>query len=285
MNSSQKIKLLKWASFLIFIGRGYQYLFWDAPFRAFLWDESLLEPVVNSLLDMSWQEYASNLTFDKRVNIAITINGFLFLIAGIASLLINEKNKKWLRIPIFIGGVFLVILSLLLTKEKFYHLAMFFEHAIQFGTPFALLYYLKNESKPKLLFVLKILIAFTFTCHGIYALGKVYPMPGDFVTMTINILPITEASAIKFLFVAALLDFLVALLIFIPKTAKIALIYAGIWGLLTALARIVANFSFDFPWQTLHQNLYHVIYRIPHGLIPIIVFLILNKNGIKSASS
>lgn len=277
MSHKKTLLLLKLCCFFIFIGRAYQFIFWDAPYRSLLWDQELFEPIINGLFDMEWQEYANSMVADRIINTAIFINGILFLLAGIAALLIKRNTQKAFKFLILMGGFLLVFLSFLLTKEKFYHYAMFFEHSIQFGTPFVLIHFLNHNNAKKLVFFLKILIALTFTCHGLYAIGTLYPIPATFVTMTINILPITDVQALDFLFLAGILDFAVAIAIFIPKLAKPALIYACIWGLLTALARGIGNFSFDFPWQTLHQNTYQMIYRIPHGLIPLIAFLILKK--------
>ncbi|WP_299676435.1 hypothetical protein [uncultured Tenacibaculum sp.] len=266
-----KINLLKLSIFFIFFGRAWQHLFWDAPYRTFFWDESLLKPVIENWFGVSWTTYATSSTTDFFVQSLIIGKGVLYTIAAISSLLITKSNKKLLKIPIFIGGLSLVILTVLLTKEKFYHFAQFFEHSIQFGLPFVLLYSLKEKySEERLYFILKILIAVTFFSHGLYAFGA-YPVPGKFVDMVINIFGCSESFALSFLYIAGILDFVLAILIFIPKLNKYALIYAVVWGLLTALARIVANFYWDFPIQSLHQNMYQVIYRLPHGITPLIV--------------
>ncbi|WP_442265823.1 hypothetical protein ACSIGC_16220 [Tenacibaculum sp. ZS6-P6] len=266
-----KINLLKLSVFFIFIGRAWQHLFWDAPYRTFFWDESLLKPIIENWFGVSWRIYATSSTTDFLVQSLIIGKGFLYVMAAISSLLITKSNKKILKIPIFIGGVSLVILTILLTKEKFYHFAQFFEHSIQFGLPFVLLYSLKEGyNKQKLIVILKILIVVTFFSHGLYAFG-VYPVPGKFVDMVINIFGCSESFALSFLYIAGILDFVIAVLIFIPKLSKYVLIYAVVWGLLTALARVAANFYWDFPIQSLHQNLYQVIYRLPHGITPLIV--------------
>ena len=188
----------------------------------------------------------------------------------------EKTNKKITQIPILLGGLSLIILSVLLTKEKFYHAAQFFEHSIQFGLPFVLIYALQeNYKKDTLILTLKTLIAVTFFAHGLYAFGA-YPVPGKFVDMVIQIFGFSESVTLTFLYIAGILDFVLAVLIFIPKIDKYALFYAVFWGLLTALARIAASFSFDFPAQTLHQNLYQVIYRLPHGLTPLMVINLLN---------
>ena len=116
------------------------------------------------------------------------------------------------------------------------------------------------------------MIAAVFTAHGLYAVGY-YPVPGYFLGMVIDILGFTEQGALNFLLVVGILDFIGSILIFVPKVTRYALIYLAIWGFLTSFARLVAGFSFDFFWELLHLNLYQTIYRLPHGILPIIVLL------------
>lgn len=280
----KKFNLIRIAVFLIFIGRAWQHLFWDAPYRTFFWDESLLKPFIENWFDMSWTTYATSPKTDSFVQGVIKGKGILYLLAAISTILITKTNKKIFQIPIFLGGVSLIILSVLLTKEKFYHIAQFFEHSIQFGTPFLFLYFLKdNYNEAKALLILKILVAVTFFSHGLYAFGA-YPVPGKFVDMVIQIFGCSESFAVTFLYIAGIIDFILAVVIFIPKIDKYAIIYAVIWGLLTAFARIVANFYIDFPLQSLHQNLHQVLYRLPHGLVPLFI-LIKEKNLVINTKS
>lgn len=271
MKNSTTLWIIKGSVFLIFIGRAWQHLFWDAPFRSFFWDEALLKPIVESIFDIPWKEYVTSSTTDDFIQNSIRVNGVLYLIAAIVSLTVNTVPKIWQKIPIYAGGISLILLSVLMAKEKFYHLGQFFEHSIQFSTPFVFILFAKDTiSKERIILILKILIALTFFSHGLYAFGF-YPVPGKFVDMVIQIFGCSESSALTFLYIAGILDFIVAALIFVPKVMKYALWYAVVWGLLTALARIVANFYIDFPLESLHQNLYQVVYRLPHGLIPLAV--------------
>ncbi len=268
-----KYNLLKVSVFFVFLGRAWQHLFWDAPYRSFFWDETLLKPIIEEWFNVSWMTYVTSPNTDKFVQSLIISTGILYSIAAVSSLLITKRNKIFLKIPIFLGGLSLVILAVLQTKEKFYHFAQFFEHSIQFGLPFVLLYtFTSNFKLTKLIFALKVLIAVTFFSHGLYAFGA-YPVPGKFVDMVIHILGVSESFALRFLYVAGILDFILAVLIFIPKVDVYALVYAVIWGLLTAMARIFANFYWDFPLQSIHQNLYLVVYRLPHGLLPLFVLV------------
>lgn len=274
IKKESQIKLLKFCAFLIFIGRGYQYLFFDAPFRAFLWDESLLQPIVEGVFNTPWNDYATSLAIDQWIKRIVRLNGILFIVAAIASLVINTNKNIIYRIPILLGGWSLILLSLLSTKEVFYHYGQFFEHTIQFGVPFVLLYTLKkNSTLSRIDMLLKTIIALTFLSHGLYALGY-YDVPGYFIDMVINSLGVAENTAVYILHIAGVLDILIAIFIFVPKITKYALWYAIFWGIATASARIVANFDVNFFTSSIHQFLYQVIYRIPHGLIPLSVLLL-----------
>ncbi len=274
MSRSKIVNLLKVATFLIFIGRAYQYIIYGAPFRALLWDEGLLQPIVEGFFNTSWNEYATSKKVDVCIENATLINGVFLAIAAFSALLINQKNKKYLKYFIYFGSFSLLILSALLMKDKFFHNAQFFEHAIQVVTPLVLL--LVIDKKPDFLQiskVLKIIVAITFISHGLYALGY-YPIPGNFVDMTILSLGISEDNAKIFLYVAGILDIILSILIFIPRVSKYALWYAFMWGTATALARITGYFNSDLIAMSLESSLYKTIYRIPHGLIPLVIYFI-----------
>jgi hypothetical protein len=277
MERNRILYFLKLSCFLIFAGRAYQHLFWDAPFRSILWDQQLLEPLVNKVLNMNWSIYVTDLNIDENIQKMIKINGLFYLLCAVISLKISFTSKKIVKFILLLGGINLFVLALLLTKNKFYHIAMFFEHAIQFGTPIILYFFLKNNYESWLLRILKVIISLSFACHGLYAIGLIYPIPETFVTMTINILPINDASAKYFLFVMGILDFLIAISIFVPKTSKICLIYAFVWGIVTALARIISGFNYGISFDILHQYFYLTVYRIPHGIIPLLAFLIIKE--------
>ncbi|MBP2832982.1 hypothetical protein J8281_12365 [Aquimarina sp. U1-2] len=276
MKNSKAYLILHLSVFMIFFGRAWQHLFWDAPYRSFFWDEALLQPIVEGIFNTPWKDYVTSLTTDNSIQASIRINGAIYLIASFCALYYIKSKVVWIRIPIWIGGISLLLLSVLLTKEKFYHSAQFFEHSIQFGLPFVLLLYHKNYNEKRFILILKVLIAITFFSHGLYAFGF-YPVPGKFVDMVIQIFGCTEATAKLFLYIAGILDFIIAVLIFIPRVSTYALWYAVVWGTLTALARVIANFYIDFPLHSIHQNLHQTIYRIPHGTVPLLVLILKGK--------
>ncbi len=267
------LNLLKIAAASVFLGRGYQHIFWDAPYRELLWDDQLMAPVIEALTPWTWHEYVTNLAVDETIQQWMVAVGFFYFVCALACLF-YEKMPHWMRWPIWLGVAGQVVLALLYMKEFFLHTGQFFEYALQFSTPAFLILYFKNQKfSPSLIFAMKLATALTFICHGLYAAGY-YPRPGVFTSMTMRILGGSESFAINFLTAAGWMDFVVALGIFLPKQwAKWFLLYAAIWGLLTALARIVGNFYWDFPLQSLHEWAYHTVYRLPQGLVPLILWL------------
>lgn len=267
-------RLLCFSVFFIFLGRAWQHLFWDAPYRTFFWDEALLKPMVEKIFSTPWYDYVTSETLDVFIQNLIFSTGLIYLIAAICSLFYHRFRNAFIRFFIFLGGVNLVLLSYLLMKDKFYHAAQFFEQSIQFSLPFVLLYVFSEKVDfKKVLLILKILIAIVFVSHGLYAVGY-YPVPGKFVDMIIHISTLSEGTTKKILWLAGGIDFLIAVSIFIPKISKIALWYACAWGLLTAFARIVAGFQVDFIWQSIHQELYGTLFRLAHGLVPLCAVLL-----------
>jgi len=282
MTKNQLIWTLKICSFFIFFGRAYEHLFWDSPFRALLWDQQMIEGIVENIFNTPWNEYVTSNKTDAFIQNTIRINGLFYAVCAAMSLIINIDSNKYIKYLLNLGGVSLILLSFLLSKTKFFHVAMFFEHAIQFGVPFVLLYLIKTKNNfSKIVLPLKILTALTFTSHGLYAIGIVYPLPGQFVAMTLTTLPLTEDIAKQFLLSAGLLDFLAVLFMFIPRLQKIGMLYAFFWGTATAFARILTGLSYDISFSILHQYLYATIYRIPHGLIPLILYYFIKNSSAK----
>ncbi len=278
MNDKKFQRLLKIviiASVFLFAGRAWQHLFWDAPFRALLWDESWMKGIVETLLKTNWEDYITDNKFDYKIQAAIRGFGWFYLICALLVLL-ALRLKKISEVFMFLGSLSLILLAGLYCKERFFSVGQFFEYSIQFSTPLILLMMVRNQRiTPKMIYFLKIIIALTFICHGLYAVNY-YPRPGRFMDMTINILGISESSAEYFLTIVGYLDFVIGIGVFLSfRYSKYILIYAIIWGFLTTFARIWANVYFEYFLETLHQWWYEAAYRVPHFLIPLVLYLIL----------
>ena len=281
MHSKHWFTILKLSVFFVFFGRAYQFMFFGAPFRAILWDESFMSPIVENLTNYTWFEYATSLEVNYWIEFFTKVCSFLFLVGAITALFWEKINAIRLKKTIiYIGIGILFFMALSIAKDKNYDILQIFELFIQISIPLALLFVKQTEKAQfkKIKTILKVALSVTFIAHGLFAIGFIY-YPANFVDMTIGILGVTESQAKVFLSVAGVLDVTVAILIYFPKTTKIALSYELIWGLLTAFARVVFGFNSNFILDSIHDSLYGTIYRLPHGLIAGIIFMIMLKTS------
>lgn len=281
-------KLLQLSAFTVLLGRAWQHLYWDAPFRAFLWDEKLLSGLVERFSTMEWEAYITSMEVDNAIANSIKIFGIFYLLAAILTLFIHQLPRFFYHF-LLLSSLALMSLALLYCKERFFSIGQFFEYTLQFGSPFFLWWWMRQENPipilPKFTRILKIAIGLTFTCHGLYAIGY-YPIPVQFMEMTMNILGVTEELAKTLLTTAGILDFAVAIGIFLPwKWARFFLLYAVLWGFGTTIARVWANFNWEWLDYVLLQWLHESVMRMPHFLIPLAVLVVgyqLDKSQIES---
>jgi len=266
--------IFRLSAFFVFFGRGWEHLFWDAPFRAVLWDQTLMEGLVTALTGMTWKAYATSSTVNFVIDSSIKLVGLVYLICAIVSLTIKAHHKK-LSILLWIGCFLLILLSFLFYKNKFYKFGQFIEYSCQMFSPlFLLLFLVYKIQVNKLNFLLKIAIALTFIGHGLYALG-VYVTPGIWIDMAMSSLNViglypSEIQVENIIYIAGIIDIVLAVGIFLPNKWSIPfIVWAIIWGLLTALSRVVGFMNFDPSWHTLFQWLPQTIFRLPHAIIPL----------------
>lgn len=260
---------LRLATVMVFIGRAWQQLYWDIPIRTVLWDERLMSPLVTQWLGMSWRDWVTSASIDQAITTGVRLGGLFYVLAAVAAWY-AQPGRKWTNAVVALGGVGLVVLAFLYTKEKFYHLGQFFEYSLQFGAPFLLLSALHRPRLSAIQWLsLRLAIALTFTCHGLYAISY-YPRPGNFTEMVMAGLWLDEQSAVTLLQWAGIGDFLAAAALLLPwrNIQLAALLYTMVWGFLTTMARVwsylwIADLATVF-WQWVPECLY----RWPHFLGP-----------------
>ena len=123
----------------LLIGRAWQHLFWDAPFRAVLWNQEWLAPVIETMTNMSWNEYVTSSFVDQTIQYLIKLTGVFYLIGLLVCWKINSRSK-WIQRYLIAVSVSLCLLAILETMEKFFFLGMFLEHVIQMTTPLIVLF-------------------------------------------------------------------------------------------------------------------------------------------------
>ena len=260
-------KLIKFSVITILLGRGYQHLNWDGPYRALFWDENLLSPLV-SLLGFEWKEYVTSPYLDLSINLFTKLIGVILIISALsATKYFRSASSVFL---LRLSSTLLFFMSLLLFKDKHFQLPMLIENSIQFGLP---MFYSFNLWKPfwsaKQQFILKILIALTFVGHGTYAMGLGVPVPSNFVEMVMEILYLDENTARIFLKFAGMFDYMASISLFVPILSKNALIFMSLWGMSTAFARVVAYVEINTFISDLHSWGFETVFRFGHGLAPL----------------
>ena len=278
MNKKQQrniLILIQIATVAVFAGRAWQHLFWDAPYRTLLWDEAWMSGIVQGLFGMQWEDYITSMSVDKGIQSVIKGTGIFYLLCALVALFI-ERLPKWMSKVLLLGAASLTFLAALYCKEKFFSIGQFLEYSLQVGSPLFLYAVVRQQLEWKrLLFFMKIALALTFVCHGLYAINY-YPRPGLFVEMCINTFGTSESATYTLLNVAGILDFVLSVLIFFPfRYAQPAVLYAVFWGFLTSFARVVSFFDISYVGESLHQWLHETIYRFPHFLIPLAVWLLM----------
>jgi len=280
-NVSLSSKILFIATLCVFFGRAFQLIVWDAPFRELFWDSSLALPLVEKVFGMSWHDYVTNLKISNSIAMFIKINGFVLATAGIAAIFFYISKNRFAKIVVYVGNAVIILLILLEFKEKFTHIPQLFEGLIQAGVPIAFLWSLQNSiPKKKLIVFLNLIIGLTFLGHGLYAIN-LYATPGIFIDMFIVLLKVDEPTAKIWLYVVGCLDLLVLPFLFVSRLRKPILIYAIIWGVITALARVAFTISLAGIGSAAFFTLYETIYRLSHGLVPLALFVLINRKQFK----
>lgn len=274
-SSTQALKLLQITTIGLLIGRGWQHLTQSVPIRSLLWHEEWMRPLVEGLSSLTWTAYVTSMKIDTIVDQATIGFGIFYLLLAVAVIFIKKLPTILIRYSLYIASSCLFFLAFLYFLDKNYLLGQWWEYTLQFMTPlFLSWYYFKNISEERLVLLMKIAVAVTFTCHGLYAIGY-YPVPGSFQSMLMQVLPITEAQAKVLLQIAGILDFIISITIFLPyrKIVLVSLGYAVIWGTLTTAARIVTNFYAEFWLESLTQWTPETLVRVPHFMIPLWLLL------------
>lgn len=266
------ILALRIAAVAVFLGRAWQHLRWDIPIRSLLWDEKLMRPLVEGALGLSWREWVTSADVDQWIAVAVKSGGWFYLAAALAAWFVRPGRRS-LNAVVALGGLGLMFLAFFYTKEKFYHLGQFWEYSLQFGAPLLLLWFsAKPAPAPTRAqwLALRMAIALTFICHGLYAIGY-YPRPGNFTEMVMVGFGVDEFTAVRILQAAGIADFVFSALLFVPwRPAQLAAVaYTLVWGALTTAARVWVYFWIAEPAVVLTQWLHESIYRLPHVLGPL----------------
>ncbi|WNJ17581.1 hypothetical protein [Pontibacter sp. G13] len=191
------------------------------------------------------------------------------LLSGMVGIM-AQKWAKWLSVRMALASATLLCLAVMGWWSRGFPWALVIEHTLFWTTPIWLWMAISGKNWTV---GARVATALTFIGHGTYALGFPFGVPDGFTEMTTRILPISHAAALDFLFVAGVLDMVVALAILFPKAGKYALLYAAAWGLITAFARPVSYIEWSDWAGTTFRWSPEMLIRLTHGLTPLAIYL------------
>lgn len=272
--------LVKYIAVFFLLGKGYEYLFWDAPLRAFFWNESFLSPFIECFT--TWENYASSPYVNETLNFFNRVIAILFLFNALI-IFFEKKGRQYVYLLTKINLVISFFLLLCYFKENFYRIGYLLEHSSQFLSLFVYLLFALNILKTKRLLILKLIAAATFIGHGLYAIGF-YPVPGNFIDMVIYILHVDEDTSLVLLKMAGFTDIVVGLLVifFEVRYTKFLYLFMIFWGTWTSIARSVFGLLLSFSISSVHEEWFKMAYRFPHALIPLLILVYFNETKLKS---
>ncbi len=264
--------ILRIGGFCCFAGWAWVHFYWEGPYGILLWRDETF--VLADRFGISWDEFVGTGANDGFVQRWLGRIGWLYLICSIFTLTVRKNS--WFQMAVLVGGSgLLVVLSYAKYLAALRQLPMFIEHGGQMLIPvilvLALSFGVRHRAAVGTAIVAVIMV---FAGHGAYALGYHWPTPANFFGMTSVILHLESDTARVFLRAAGVLDFLVCIGLFIPRLRRASVLYAAIWGLLTALARPVAGMSTDLIYWGADQYLHEAVIRAPHFMLPLYLFFL-----------
>ncbi|WP_149496569.1 hypothetical protein [Roseiconus lacunae] len=266
--------LLRFATFLCLGGWAWGHLYWEGPYGVLLWQDSTYQ--IAQWLGISWDEFVGSGAGDgwvQRCNVWI---GWFYALAAVLSL--TARRTSYVQLAILTTSTLMLgILSYAKYVSAQYQLPMLIEHGGQVLSPLLLTTAIvKGPTHRGTIIIAMIAVVTTFAGHGSYAIGW-WPTPGNFFAMTTLTLGLEYESAKTVLRAAGVLDFAVCVLLFVPPLRQIAVGYAAVWGMLTALARPVAGMSMTLIYWGADQYIHETVLRAPHFLIPLFLVFVWRK--------
>ena len=270
------IWILRLGAFGCLAGWAWQHLRWGVPYGAVLWNPDYLE-WLPAALGRSWEAYVAEIVTDQRIGRATRVLGVLYLVIAVMAL--TAKRGRPLQLGFLgLGSGLLALVAFSKFVDSGHSLPTLVEQGGQVLAPVVLVVALCRGPWDRWVLILAIVgFSITFGGHGIYAAGLA-TTPGHFYGMVHQILGLDEGASDVFLKVVGVLDFVVCLGVLLPFALirRASLVYASMWGFLTALARPVAGMSPDaFVWGA-DQYLHEAILRAPHVSLPLFLLFFLS---------
>lgn len=266
---------LRLGAFFCFAGWTWVHFYWEGPYGILLWQDATY--ALAGRVGIGWDEFVGSGANDGLIQKWIHRIAWLYLICSILTLTVRRKSR--FQMVILIGGsALLTVLAYAKYLATQSQLPMFIEHGGQILIPLILVMALTLGVRHRTTVRTAMLaLVMTFASHAFYALGYHWPTPANFYGMTSVILQVEHGTARIFLRIAGILDLAVCIGVFIPLLRRSCVLYAAVWGFLTAIARPVAGMSMGLNYWGADQYLHEVLLRAPHFMIPFYLFFLWSK--------
>ena len=137
MKRRKIINIIQLSAITVLLGRGWQHLYWDAPFRSVLWDENWMGWLIRAS-GGQWENFITSSQADQWIQFSIQLHGVFYIFGAFVALLIHRIPRPLSKWILGTCSILLTILAALYCKEKFFSLGQFFEYSLQFSSPILL---------------------------------------------------------------------------------------------------------------------------------------------------
>jgi len=275
------------AAALSALGRAWTHFTGERPYWSLFWSEELLAAPLGAL-GVSWDVFVESERVERALSGLTTALALGFVVAALRVALAALEVARAGAPPRARGGLRAALWALVGLQALYVgthwlghslHMPIWLEYATHVALPWLCLRVGFAPLAPRArrlarapITVTRLAITCTFVGHALYALG-VYPVPSDFVVMLMTTLGCAEGVARVLLSAAGALDLLAAAWAWTPRALVrlrwAALWYMTLWGLLTALARVLGHWDTATPSEVVWQWLPEVLLRLQHALVPL----------------
>jgi len=273
--STSLSRMIQIALVLTLFARGWLTFFWDHPMRGLIWYEEWWEPVLQKYVSMSWAEFA--MSSDSWISRLIKGCGLWLMLTSVLVGVMRHVAPHYLRwslVPVM-GFMALDVFARFMEHDE--RLGMGIEFSLQAVMP--LLFFMMLGRSPRWHIVQNLALLATSLCfigHGLFAVGY-YPVPWEYQNMCMRFFRCGAEEAKLFLLVMGCLDFVAVVLLAVPRLRQLALGYMVVWGLATALARVLTHLEATQRWYGLDPWLLESLVRSSHWMVPLMLWCLFSR--------
>jgi len=265
------LRLLRCGAFMCFAGWAWQHTYWEGPYGPLFWQGEVFD--LASALGGQWDAFVGSGAGDGWVQRVIAWTAWPYIVCMVLSLTARARARAQLA-GLVLGSACLAVLAYAKYVASLRELPMLIEHGGQVLSPILLALALVYGARHRAVVAVAVVaVVTTFAAHGAYALG-LWPTPASFYGIPAVLLGSDDATTTAFLRSAGALDFAVCVGLLVPAARRSCMLYAALWGLLTAAARPAAGMSTSLSYWGADQFLHEAVLRAPHFVAPLYLALV-----------